>query len=88
MKITIGAETYETRYFPFFLKEKRDYYSLYTMRYPSGRIDKVLVLDQNNYIEELKKYLEFLVKEYLLEDEDMLTQNAIELRKDIYDLFY
>ena len=88
MKITVGTESYETRYFPFFLKEKRQYYSLYTMRYPSGRIDKVLVLDQNNYIKELKNYLEFLVKEYLLEDDNMLTQNAIELKRDVYDLFY
>jgi hypothetical protein len=87
MKVTIGAETYETKYFPFFLKEKRQDYGLYTLRYPSGNIDKVLVFDQDNYMEELRDYLKFLIREYMLEEDDMLTPRAQELKKDICDLF-
>lgn len=88
MKVTIGTETYETRYFPFFLKEKRQNYSLYTLRYPSGNTDKVLVFDQDNYMEELRDYLKFIIKEYMLEDDDMLTSRAQQLKRDVYDLFY
>ena len=87
MKVTIGTETYETRYFPFFLKEKRQDYSLYTLRYPSGNLDKVLVFDQDNYMEELRDYLKLIIREYMLEDDDMLTPRAQELKKDICDLF-
>lgn len=87
MKVTIGTETYETRYFPFFLKEKRQDYSLYTLRYPSGNIDKVLVFDQDNYMEELRAYLKFIIQEYMLEDDDALTVRAQELKRDICDLF-
>ena len=87
MKVTIGTETYETKYFPFFLKEKRQDYSLYTLRYPSGNLDKVLVFDQDNYMEELRDYLKFLIREYMFEDDDMLTSRAKELKKDICDLF-
>lgn len=88
MKVTIGTETYETRYFPFFLKEKRQDYSLYTLRYPSGSVDKVLVFDQDNYMEELRAYLKFIIQEYMLEDDEMLTTRAQELKRDIYDLFH
>ena len=87
MKVTIGTETYETRYFPFFLKEKRQDYSLYTLRYPSGNLDKVFVFDQDNYMEELRSYLKFIIQEYMLEDDDMLTVRAQELKRDICDLF-
>jgi hypothetical protein len=85
--VTIGTETYETKYFPFFLKEKRQDYSLYTLRYPSGNLDKVLVFDQDNYMEELRSYLKFIIQEYMLEDDDMLTVRAQELKRDICDLF-
>ena len=87
MKVTIGTETYETKYFPFFLKEKRQDYSLYTLRYPSGNLDKVLVFDQDNYMEELHDYLKFIIREYMLENDDMLTIRAQELKRDICDLF-
>ena len=87
MKVTIGTETYETKYFPFFLKEKRQDYSLYTLRYPSGNLDKVLVFDQDNYMEELRDYLKFIIREYMLENDDMLTIRAQELKRDICDLF-
>ena len=87
MKVTIGTETYETKYFPFFLKEKRQDYSLYTLRYPSGHLDSVLVFDQDNYMEELHSYLKFIIREYMLEDDDMLTPRAQELKRDICDLF-
>jgi hypothetical protein len=87
MKVTIETETYETKYFPFFLKEKRQDYSLYTLRYPSGNLDSVLVFDQDNYMEELRSYLKFIIQEYMLEDNDMLTVRAQELKRDVSELF-
>ena len=88
MKVTIGTETYETRYFPFFLKEKKDYFSVYTLRYPSGFVEEILVFDEDNYMEELRSYLKFIITEYMLEDDTMLTSMAQRLKKDVYDLFH
>ena len=88
MKVTRGTETYETRYFPFFLKEKKDYFSVYTLRYPSGFVEEILVFDEDNYMEELRSYLKFIITEYMLEDDIMLTSMAQRLKKDVYDLFH
>jgi hypothetical protein len=38
-------------------------------------------------MEELRGYLKFLIREYMLEDDDMLTSRAQELKRDICDLF-
>lgn len=88
MKVTIGTETYETRYFPFFLKEKKELFSVYTLRYPSGFVEEVLVFDQEDYMEGLRSYLVFLINEYMLEEDDMLTPMAQRLKKDVHDLFH
>lgn len=88
MRVTVGTKTYETRYFPFFLKDKKEHYSVYTLRYPSGYVDKVIVLDEDNYMKELRQYLEFIIIEYMLEEDDMLTVMAQRLKKDVHDLFY
>jgi hypothetical protein len=38
-------------------------------------------------MEELHSYLKFIIREYMLEDDDMLTPRAQELKRDICDLF-
>lgn len=88
MKVTIGTETYETRYFPFFLKKRYEDFSVYTLRYPSGFLDEILIFDQGNYMEELRSYLKFIITEYMLEEDIMLTPMAQRLKKDVIDLFY
>ena len=88
MKVLVNHRVYETKYFPFFLKEKRGGISIYTLRYPSGFIEKVIVVNDDDYISELKEYLKFLITEYLLEDDIMLTPRALQLKQDILDLFY
>lgn len=87
MKVQVNNKIYETKYFPFFLKEKRGGISIYTLRYPSGFVEKVLVVNENDYIGELEEYLKFLITEYLLEDDLLLTTRALRLKQDISDLF-
>jgi hypothetical protein len=38
-------------------------------------------------MKELQNYLKFLITEYILEDDEMLTPYAKRLKEDIYDLF-
>lgn len=88
MKVEVEGKTYETKYFPFFRTKRKKHYDVYTLRYPSGFTDKIVVLDKTDYMYELKKYLEFIIKEYLLEDEICLTPQGIRLKNDVYELFH
>lgn len=87
MKVEVDGVIYETIYFPFFRKEQRKGYMLYGLRYPSGFIEEFAVMDGADYKEELRCQLRFLVKEYMLEDDDMLTPYAKRLKDDVSELF-
>jgi hypothetical protein len=67
--------------------ERNEYFSIYGIRYPSGFTEKVLVFDVDNQIKELEEYSKFLITEYALEDDDMLTERAKRLKQDVKELF-
>ena len=87
MRVEYEGKIYETRYFPFFRIKRKDGFQVFGLRYPSGFIERVIVFDTPKYMEELHNYLVFLIKEYILEDDEMLTPYAKRLKEDIYDLF-
>lgn len=62
-------------------------YDIFGLRYPSGRIEKVIVINSNNFIEELRGYLLYLIKEYIQDDKEITGQRARKLKEDVYDLF-
>ena len=87
MEVEVDGIIYETIYFPFFRKEQRKGYTLYGLRYPSGFIEDFAVMEGADYLEELRSQLKFLVKEYMLEDDEMLTPFAKRLKEDVLILF-
>lgn len=87
MRIFHKGVPYDTIYSPFFRITKSKDFAVYGIRYPSGQIEDLVVFDQQNYIAELKEHLLFLLKEYGLEDDEMLTERAKELKKDVKVLF-
>jgi len=87
MQVEYEGKLYSTQYFPFFRIKRSGAYQVFGLRYPSGSIERVIVSDTPNYMKELQNYLKFLIKDYILEDEEMLTPYAKRLKKDIYDLF-
>lgn len=88
MQIEIEGILYTSIYYPFFkLKDKKGY-SVYGMRLPSGNIEEVFVLDDSNVLDTLKEYTYFLLKEYMLEEDIMLSQKALLLKCDLKELFY
>jgi hypothetical protein len=87
MQIEYEGKVYTTQYFPFFRIKRRDGYQVFGIRYPSGSIERVVIFDSPDYMKELKNYLIFLVKEYIVEDDEMLTPYAKRLKEDIRDLF-
>lgn len=87
MKVYHKNIEYDTIYSPFFRIEYCEDFSIYGLRYPSGRIEDVIVFDRDNYIVELKQYLEYILREYGLEEDSMLTERAKELKNDVRELF-
>lgn len=87
MKIKIDNIEYEPIYYPFYRIAKSKQFTTFGLRYPSGFIEHVIVFDDTNYMEELKGQLEYTLKEYGLEEDDMLTEKAMELKRDVRDLF-
>lgn len=88
MQVEHDDKIYTTKYFPFFRIERNEYYQVFGIRYPSGSIEKVMVIDDDdNVFDELRNYLLFLIKEYICEDDIALTQYGQRLKGDVYELF-
>lgn len=87
MQVEYEGKIYSTQYFPFFRIKKLDGYQIFGLRYPSGRIERIFVMDTANPLPELREYLKFLIKEYIYEENDALTQYARLLKEDICELF-
>jgi hypothetical protein len=83
----VKGQTYTTKYFPFFRIRKSSHFDVYSVRYPSGFVEEIMVFDTKNYMPELRAYLEYLITEYMYEDELMLTCFAKRLKRDVNDLF-
>jgi hypothetical protein len=87
MQVECEGKIYSTQYFPFFRVKRKNGYQVFGLRYPSGSIERVIVFDTPEYMKELQNYLKFLIKEYILEDDEMLTPYAKRLKEDVHDLF-
>jgi len=86
MQFYVGTKLYSFKYYPFFVKEKKKDYHIYGMRLPNGDITEVFVFDTDNPISALREYSSHLITEYVLEDDDMLTPNAMKLKSQLKEL--
>lgn len=91
MRVIVKGKSYNTLYFPFFKIaaqcSRNEGFDVYGLRYPSGEIEEVVVFDPSRRRAELQEHLAFLIREYVMEDDDVLSPRAKELKKDVKDLF-
>jgi len=87
LEVVYEGNVYKTQYFPFFRIKKLKGCQIFGLRYPSGNIERVFVMDDVSPIPELREYLKFLIIEYMMEDKDALTPYAQRLKEDIHELF-
>lgn len=87
MQIEVNNKIYSTKYFPFFRIRRSKTFDVFALRYPSGFVEEVMVFDTDNYMKELRLYLQFLIEEYMYEEDLMLTAFAQRLKRDVNDLF-
>lgn len=88
MILKVKERAYDCRYFPFYLKEQHEDFHIWGMRLPSGRLEEVIVFEMETPLKCLQEYSEYLINEYVLEDDIVLTSRAIEFKKELCDLFY
>lgn len=86
MIIEVDGNIYEFKYFPFFRIKTNPDFHLYGMKLPSGAIEEVLVFDYEQPVNCLRSYSEFLIKEYVLEEDIVLTDKALKLKADLKEL--
>lgn len=86
MIVNVNNRLFETKYFPFFRIEQTEDFDIYTITYPSGFQEEMVVFDQKDYMNCLKCHMGFLISEYALEEDDMLTPRAMKLKNDILDM--
>lgn len=88
MKIDVGGVAYEATYYPFFrVEQQHGEFNVYTIRFPSGLVEEILIFDTDTPQPELERYLQFLIREYALENDEYLTPKAMELKRDVRRLF-
>jgi hypothetical protein len=88
MKVTVGNKVFETEFFPFFRTERNEDFEVWGLRLPSGKIEDVLIFDVVNPMKGLIEYAEYLIREYVLEEDIALTDKAIEFKTDLKELFH
>lgn len=86
MIVAYNNITYRTKYYPFFRIRRGKDFDVYSITYPSGNLEEFLVFDTDDPKPALEDYLTFCIKEYLLEDNDMLTNRALCIKNDLSDL--
>jgi len=90
MIINVQGKQFVASYYPFFRVKKYGDFETWALRLPSGRIEDpaVIIFVNENPLESLIKYAEYLINEYILEDDEALTPRAIEFKRDLKELFY
>jgi len=87
MIVSVHGVFYETDYYPFFRIKILDDHTVFGLKLPSGNIEKIKIYDQDNWYKSLLDYSGFLITEYMLEDDLVLTDRAKELKQDLMELF-
>jgi hypothetical protein len=90
MMLSVGGKQFIASYFPFFrVKRGRDF-DEWGIRLADGSISEVtiLVFDQNNSIKELQENAAWLIREFVLEEDDALTPRAQTFKYNLMDIFH
>jgi len=90
MIIDIDKRQFCTSYFPFFRSNRNADFDEWNIRLVDETTSdmSILVFDTKNPMPELYKHAEWLIKEYMLEEDDMLTPKAIEFKKQLMEIFH
>jgi hypothetical protein len=84
--LCVNEVNYSFVYYPYYRIKQDESFHLYGMRLPSGNIEHVRVLNIEHPIQALREFSEHLIREYVLEDDDMLTPKAQNFKNELKEL--
>jgi hypothetical protein len=90
MIVETRGKRFVASYFPFFKTERGEDFDEWGIRLADGNVSDVttLVFDTKKPIPELYENARWLINEYVLEDDDALTPKAIQLKRQLMEIFY
>lgn len=90
MIVTVDGKQFVASYFPFFRTVCSEDFDEWGIRFADGSVSDVtvLVFDQKNSVRELYENAAWLIKEYVLEDDDALTPRAQALKRNLMEIFH
>jgi hypothetical protein len=89
MIVVVDGKRFVASYFPFFRTERHEDFDVWGTRRADGSTSdmSVIVFEPENTVTELYDNAKWLIKEYILEDDDALTPRAIALKKELMEIF-
>lgn len=90
MIVTVDGKQFVASYFPFFRTTRGEDFDEWGIRFADGSVSDVtvLVFDHKNSIKELYENAAWLIKEYVLEEDDALTPRAQTLKQHLMEVFH
>lgn len=90
MIVTVYGKQFVASYFPFFRTVRSEDFDEWGIRFADGSVSDVtvLVFDQKNSVRELYENAAWLIKEYVLEEDDALTPRAQALKRNLMEIFH
>lgn len=90
MIVTVDGKQFVASYFPFFRTVRSEDFDEWGIRFADGSVSDVtvLVFDQKNSVRELYENAAWLIKEYVLEEDDALTPRAQALKRNLMEIFH
>lgn len=87
MKVSVNNELYEMDSAVMFVSHEGDTFKEFTVKFPSGRITEFLVFEDEDEDEAIQRMMCFFIEEFMLEDDEKLSRDAIILKNDLRELF-
>lgn len=90
MKVVVDGKQFVASYFPFFRVKRGEDFDEWGIRLADGSVSdvNVLVFDQKDSIPELYENARWLIKEFVLEEDEMLTPKAQKLKTTLMEIFH
>jgi hypothetical protein len=89
MNVIVNGRLFSASYFPFFRTYRGPDFDEWGIRLADGSISdvSVLVFDHTKTMAELYENARWLINEYVLEEDDMLTVDAQKIKKSLSEIF-
>jgi hypothetical protein len=89
MIVDVHGKRFVASYFPFFRKKRYEDFEEWGLRLADGSVSEVtmLVFNTDKPIPEIYENAAWLINEYILEEDDMLTQRALNLKRQLMEIF-